>query len=292
MAHFIGSLNMAEILTNTGLRLPEHYTEDEFFAAGRFLASIERGSQWAIGDWYNAIPWGDKEKACEVAGLNYKTARDAGIVCAAFSDVVRNDICTFDHHRRLAIQDLSTERRAGLLAKSAENGWTVARLVKERDALLGKVKKDKGLSIDGTFEKVMDALPKSASTKVKKALEEVKKELQHDFSDQVIRVAKEKAKDEIEAARAALERAKETEAAAAAAEERFVAQARPLDGWMTKEEFQLIRGCLHPDQTPSDFADFEARKERYTKAFNIFMRMEGTVSEHIPIKVRRARGWA
>ena len=44
----IGGYDMAEILTNTGLRLPDDFTEDQFFEAGQFLARIERGSQWAI----------------------------------------------------------------------------------------------------------------------------------------------------------------------------------------------------------------------------------------------------
>lgn len=58
--------------------------------------------QWYIGDWYNAIPWGDKKAACEKVGLNYKTARDFGSICQRFEMSLRNDILTFQHHKVIA----------------------------------------------------------------------------------------------------------------------------------------------------------------------------------------------
>ncbi len=63
MAQFI-----AESIKENGLVLPVNFTEEEFFEAGRCLAKIEQGMQWAIGDWYNSIPWGDKEAACKERG--------------------------------------------------------------------------------------------------------------------------------------------------------------------------------------------------------------------------------
>lgn len=281
---------MAEVITNTGLRLPETYTEEEFFEAGRFLSRIEQGMQWAVGDWYNAIPWGDKQKACEAAGLNYKTARVYGATCDAFQIGDRIANCSFDHHKRLAVQALTTEQRADLLEKAGENGWTAAQLTAQRDLLLGRPPKDTPLSIDATFEKAVAALPPSASTKVKKALQEVKRDLQADFSHQVIKLANEKAKEKVreeaEKARAALERAKIREEEASAAKERADARATPLDGWMTREEYQLIVGCLHPDRAPED------RREQFSRALAIFIRMKGTVNEKAPVKIRRATGWA
>ena len=74
------------IVTTHGLRLPEDFTEDEFFEVGRFLAKavIEEEMQWAIGDWFNAIPWGDKHAACEKAGLSFERSRVYAAVCRAF----------------------------------------------------------------------------------------------------------------------------------------------------------------------------------------------------------------
>lgn len=54
------------------------------------------------GDWYNAIPWGDKKAACEKAGLNYKTASEFGSVCAKYEIPVRTGILTFQHHQVIA----------------------------------------------------------------------------------------------------------------------------------------------------------------------------------------------
>ncbi|NEX15785.1 MAG: hypothetical protein C1943_03870 [Halochromatium sp.] len=71
--------------------------------------SIEQGMQWAIGDWYNAIPWGDKEAACNKAGLNYNTAFNYGQVAKRFEFTLRKVNCTFSHHQRLAIDALTPE---------------------------------------------------------------------------------------------------------------------------------------------------------------------------------------
>ena len=45
-------------ITDTGLVGVENLSEAEFFEQGRCLAQYEHGLQWAIGDWYNNIPWG------------------------------------------------------------------------------------------------------------------------------------------------------------------------------------------------------------------------------------------
>jgi hypothetical protein len=69
--------------------------------AGRFLAKIEHGMQWAIGDWYNGIrdEYGEKKAACERAGLNYKTARAYGNVASKYEVSRRLDTLRFDHHQ-------------------------------------------------------------------------------------------------------------------------------------------------------------------------------------------------
>jgi hypothetical protein len=58
-----------------------------------------------------------------------------------------------------------------------------------------------------------------------------------------------------------------------------------LDGYMTQEEFNLIRGCLHPDKQPED------QSERFNKALEIFLRLKDTVNTKAPIEVLRAHGW-
>ena len=71
-------------VTDRGMVFPDNMTEKQFFDAGHQLSEIEKGMQWAIGDWYNAIPWGDKQAACQEAGLNYESSKKYGHASAAF----------------------------------------------------------------------------------------------------------------------------------------------------------------------------------------------------------------
>ena len=60
-------------------------------------------------------------------------------------------------------------------------------------------------------------------------------------------------------------------------------RARTVAGYMTLEEFKLVRSCLHGDR--------EATKERKDKAFKIMERMKSHVNPLIPIKSLREMGW-
>jgi len=59
---------------------------------------------------------------------------------------------------------------------------------------------------------------------------------------------------------------------------------KTLDQWMTKEEFKLVLGCLHPDRQPED------QRAKYDRAFQIFKRLE----QHLEPdgRVLRGRGWS
>lgn len=59
-----------------------------------------------------------------------------------------------------------------------------------------------------------------------------------------------------------------------------------LESYMTKEEFQLVINCLHPDRAPED------RRDRFGQAFVICKRLESMVNHNLPLKVLRERGWA
>lgn len=270
---------MSEILTNTGLQLPEHFTEEEFFEAGRFLSRIEQGMQWAIGDWYNAIPWGDKQAACEKAGLNFNTARIYGNVCAVFQIDMRISNLSFSKHQSLVTQELTDIQRAELLEKSAKNGWTAARLTKERDRLLGRDERVPLLTFDGKVQRLYEALPASATKKTRAALTQVVNDLRHDFETEVEHVVKERLKQQ-------RERILLLEQEAQADRDRARELSMNLDGLITEEEYRLILGCLHPDRAPED------RKQVFGKAFSIFMRLEKSVNRSMPVKLRKQRGWS
>ncbi len=121
------------ILTNTGLNLPKHFTEEQFFEAGRFLANIERGTQWAIGDWYNNIPWGNKQKACESVGLNYATSSQHGVVAAKFQIHTRVNNLSFGHHK--AIMQAPDNQLDDLFAQAIQEELSTRQL---KDLALGK----------------------------------------------------------------------------------------------------------------------------------------------------------
>lgn len=270
---------MSEILTNTGLIIPENCTEEEFFEAGRFLSRIEQGMQWAIGDWYNAIPWGDKQAACDKAGLNFNAAHVYGNVCSVFQICNRVTNLGFIHHQKLAIQDLTSEQRSELLEKAAKNGWTAARLTKERDRLLGRDERVPLLTFDGKVEKLMETLPPTATKKTKVALSQVVSELRHEFEKEVEHVVKERLK-------AQRERLHNMEKETKEELERARNLRMNLDGLMTEEEYKLVRSCLHPDRAPED------RKPLFNKAFDIFNRLEKSVNRDMPAQLRKQRGWS
>lgn len=270
---------MSEIMTTTGLRLPEHFTEEEFFAAGQFLSRVEKGTQWAIGDWYNAIPWGDKEAACARAGLNYKSAIIYGRVASDFEISKRLDNLSFNHYMKLAINDLTPDQRFFLLEQSVANGWPSTRLTKERDRLLGRDDRVPLLTFDGKVQRLIETLPPTATKKTKAALSQVVNDLRHDFETEVEHVVRERLKDQ-------RERLTAREKEVLAERERVRELRTNLDGLMTEEEYRFVRGCLHPDRAPED------RRQQFGKAFDIFTRLEKSVNRDMPIKLRRQHGWS
>lgn len=271
-------IDMSKALTNTGLNLPENFTEDEFFEAGRFLSSIERGMQWAIGDWYNAIPWGDKEAACEKAGLNFGSSRIQAQVCSVFKSEERSSLLSFAHYYRLSTDALTPDQRAALLAEAVEHKWSAARLTKERDKLLGKPEKIPLLGFDEKVESVVAELPNKTSAKIKTSIKRVFSDLKHGFQNEV----------ETEVGRRlSVERTKILELRAEAEAERDLARKirYGIDSHMTHDEFLLIRSCLHPDRHPD-------QQEKFGKAFEVFNRLEQTVNTKAPLAHLEKRGWA
>jgi hypothetical protein len=270
-------IDMSKALTNTGLNLPADCSEEEFFEAGRFLSNIERGMQWAIGDWYNAIPWGDKEAACEKAGLRFKTACDFGKVCKKFEFPTRVGKLSFEIHRKLSHDALTPDQRADLLTEAAEQKWSAARLTKERDKLLGKPEKIPLLGFDEKVDAVVADLPKTTSGQVKTAIKRVFSDLKHGFQNEVESEVKR---------RLTVDRAKVLELRAEAEAERDLARKirYGIDSHMTHDEFLLIRSCLHPDRHPD-------QPDKFGKAFEVFNRLEQTVNTKAPIAHLDKRGW-
>lgn len=256
-------LDMNKDITETGINNLGGCSEKEFFAVGKTLARIEHGMQWAIGDWYNAIPWEDKEKACKKVGLNPKTAANYGTVCKVIQLSLRSENLTFEHHKILAIQLLSNTQRKNLLEKASKNGWTNGRLKKERDLVLGIEKKQISVpSIDKQMEEVIEALPKQTPAKVKKTINQAYEDLKKRFNQEVEQEVRHRLKQE-KTRIAKIE---------SDADQKLKDASRIRAGvlsFMTVNEFKLILGVLHPDK--------EAPETRKRKAFQIFKRLEETV---------------
>lgn len=269
---------MSKIVTDTGLILPAEYTEDQFFEAGRWLAKIEHGMQWAVGDWYNAIPWGDKEAACEKAGLNYKSAWTYGSICAVFPILDRIKNLGFDHHRVLAIQELTDNQRTDLLKKSSKEGWTVARLRRERDTLLGRPEKVPVLEFDEEVDRLLSDLPASVSKKAKQGVKAVYGKMKTEFQTAV---EKEVSK------RVSVERDKLLTMSKEAQEELDAARKmrQGITAVMTEDEFKFLKGLVHPDRHPAE------EQAKWSKGFELVSRLGEMIHPNIPVAVLRARGW-
>ena len=121
-------------LTETGLIAEPDATEDAWRRVGEALARIERGTQWLIGDWYNQIPWGDKQAACERVGINPKTARNYAVVANTIPMSRRRDI-SFGHHEVVAA--LPEEDQDELLDEAVREGLSVRKLKEAKANLEG-----------------------------------------------------------------------------------------------------------------------------------------------------------
>lgn len=267
-----------QALTNTGLNLPENYTEEQFFEAGRFLANIEHGMQWAIGDWYNAIPWNDKKAACEEVGLNPQTASDYSRVARCFDHTTRVTRLTFNHHRQLVVVQegtrrgietesqylLTPEQRQDLLRQAEQHGWSSVRLKKERDHVLGRMPAEAPPSIQGDMDQVLAELPKTVTKKTRNHIRKILDHMKRDFHAEVAKVVQQ---ERI--------RLSEKEKEAEERYQRFLDLNKTLPGLMSQEEFRLIRGCLHPDRAP------EGRRDQFARAFDIFIRLERSVGQKV-----------
>lgn len=270
------------ILTDIGFEGLDTLTEEQFFAAGEELGNIEQGLQWAIGDWYNSIPPGKgnqyygtdgKAKACQRVGLNPGTAENCGRVARIFATPHRSGALTFKHHYVLCHDDLTALDRRRLLsrAKKGDEGsdkpkpWTSSRLKKERDIVLGIAPPapTEGFNngINALKDSVIESLPKTVGAKtvnaVVRGLTKEAEKLRHEFTSAVEKEAEERAKIARANMKLAEQRANEQY-------DRALKKAVGVKAFMTRDEFQLIRACLHPDRNPHPKA---------AKAFDIFNRL-------------------
>jgi len=261
-------------ITEVGLVGADDLDEADFFEAGRVIVKAEHGLQWAIGDWYNLIKWGDKEKACERIGLKDSTAKTYGAVASTFIMATRMANLPFGHHVVAAHEDIRKGKRTELLKLAIEgtpnkNGvnvrWSAKRLKEERDKILGIMPPE---PVDGFVEKVdalteavVSVLPKTAGrvavNKTRKGVQKLAADMQHEFNKAVDKKVDESLKVQRDNLKTAKTKAKDEF-------ERTINMQAGVKAFMNREEFILVRSCLHPDKNSHPKAN---------EAFTIFNRL-------------------
>jgi hypothetical protein len=270
-------------ITEIGMSGLDGMDEATFFDMGHKLVQAEHGLQWAIGDWYNAIPAGSanqyvkaegKMKACLEVGLNPENARKSGRVSKIFASGLRRPLLSFKHHKDIMHDDLMRPDYVRLLDRAIEGSplkggnikiWSARRLKEERDRMLGIIPAE---PVDGFVEKVdalteavVSVLPKTAGRRAvnttKTGLRKLAADMQHEFTNAV----EKKVDEDLKVIRGNLEKAK------AKSEEEFdrtIKMKAGVRAFMDRDEFMLVRACLHPDRNTHPKAD---------EAFTIFNRL-------------------
>ena len=123
-------------ISDTGITFNREFTEDEWNELGNELARNSKSLMWMIGDWLIAgadpsrqyLPDGKLEEACKRFGIEYQTAKDAKVTCAAIPQRLRCPNLSYGHHRTVAGRD----DKAELLEWAVENNATVRELRAEK----------------------------------------------------------------------------------------------------------------------------------------------------------------
>ena len=258
--------NISGAITDVGIDIPKNITPQQHHSLGVGLVQmkerVDRGYQWAMGDWYNTIPHGDKQAEVESLGLSYSTLKKWGIVAAFYRLDTRVSNLGFTHHRILADDARLTKSQAMTLLKQAEaNEWSTRDLERERDKLLGvyeePVQVDSGDAIQTFVSESLPNIPDRYKKQVERTVKSAAVKLAQDFDSEVQKQVSKRVKDQ----------RKQLEAEKAKAEAEFQRNIKLQAGikaFMTKDEFILIRNCLHPDKNPHPKA---------AKAFDIFNRL-------------------
>lgn len=264
--------DIGEMVTDHGMTFPKNMTEDQFFAIGRKLSEFEQGMQWAIGDWYNAIKWSDKQAACEKVDLKFNTAKKYGYTCAQFQFGARAPL-SYTHHYILSNSDLTEDQRVDLQKKAQAKKWTKRELTIERDKVLGTYaeKPDTSETVEAAVEAATKGVPEKYKKKVTAAVNGLGKRLQSEFQTAVDNTVSQKVKAE----RARLA---EYDDELKAKDEALVGSFKRVQHILSLEEFKFIRALLHPDKHDSK------DKAKYEKAFNIFQKLLDNVDPEARVR--------
>ena len=114
-------------LLQTGLRLPDDLTSDEWDDLGRTLMALQGSLAWLIGDWLMA---GERrygvtyERVAEVLGYEPQTLRVWKMVSERVDLLTRVNDLSWAHHRLVCSLTPAEQRQH--LQTAVQHGWTVA----------------------------------------------------------------------------------------------------------------------------------------------------------------------
>ena len=112
-------------LTPTSLKIIGDMNEDDYGLAWTKLALVHGGTQWWIGDLYNAqqSKHGTARVFAEKHGLDSPTVRVYASVCSSVEVLIRINSLTFAHHQLVA--PMSPAQQKKWLKRAGNNSWTV-----------------------------------------------------------------------------------------------------------------------------------------------------------------------
>lgn len=171
-------------LTPYAAQLQSGITLNQWGAGLYFLATIERSSQWWLGDLWilGEAVWG--EDAAQYASRYANgTIRNAAVVCRRFpvdfrqeyAAALDEDTISFAHFQRLTKIESNTDVRRWL-ARAIENDWSAARLAAEIEGSAGGSKTFRlhAVNMQINAERLMRKLP---TDKVRELIAELEKQL-------------------------------------------------------------------------------------------------------------------
>ncbi|SCB51233.1 hypothetical protein GA0061098_1015112 [Bradyrhizobium shewense] len=120
-------------LSATGLYLPEKLDVDQWTNVGRKLMAIEKGIQWALGDWWAYGHHAYGERVAKAKGLPYATGTlmNYGRVARKVPTSLRNEALSFSHHEVVAMLEPDQQKR--WLHLAARKNWPVAKFRRQID---------------------------------------------------------------------------------------------------------------------------------------------------------------
>lgn len=114
----------------TALELPPDLTLDAWGAIGAQLAKIEKGLQWALGDWwaYGFHQYGERKAIAKAKCIPYEfgSLMNLGYVARRVATSLRNEALSFNHH--YAVAKLEPEDQTKWLDRAARSKWSVKTL--------------------------------------------------------------------------------------------------------------------------------------------------------------------